>query len=185
MSAVVYRSKVITRFIFSVICGVEYDAFFRAKPPKVPKSPECTRDIPESITDKTVFPLSRFRLRMNTKYPFEHLGYETIDFENGDELLIENIGCENFTLVFRYETSRFSHDLKDAKFWYKTAIELVSDTIKGIEKIPLPKNGLKALKEHINKNKKLKFKEQIEFCESETKCVVSVDGVKKLGKKTN
>jgi len=155
-----------------------------AEKPKYPRetnySDECARSEPEAIIKRDVFPKTTFRLKRNKTYPYQKLGYETVDFENGDKLLIEHTGCENFTLVFHYETHRFSRATKDVQFWHETSISLVEKTVKGIEKTELPKNGLKALISHIEKSEQLRYKELVEFCKSEIGCVVSLDGVKRL-----
>lgn len=141
-------------------------------------SAACPRSEPEPIIKKDFFRKTSFRLEKNREYPFQNLGHETVEFENGDKLLIEHIGCENFTLVFHYKTNRFSRDPKDARFWYKTAIELVNETVKAIQKTELPRNGLEALKSHIEKTEELKYRDFVEFCDPEIRCVVSLDVVK-------
>ena len=143
-------------------------------------SSDCPRSEPEAIIEKDIFPKTTFRLEKNTGYPYQKLGHETVEFENGDKLFIEHVGCENFTLVFHYETNRFPRATKNVRFWYKTAIDLVEKTVKGIEKTELPKNGLKALKSHLEKDDELKYKDMVEFCESEIGCVVSLNEIKKL-----
>lgn len=141
---------------------------------------ECVRAEPEAIVDRKVFPKTTFRLEKNKEFPTEILGYETVEFENGDKLLIENVGCENFTLIFHFETDRFLHDTEDVRFWYKTSAELVSQTMKGLRETYSIKSGLKALNSHIKKTKQLKFAEEIDYCGTEIRCVVSLDEVKKL-----
>lgn len=144
---------------------------------------ECVRAEPEPIINKEIFPNTTFRLEKNKEFPFESLGYETVEFENGDKLLIENIGCENFTLVFHFETKRFLHDTDDARFWYKTAAGLIAQTNKGILESYKINNGLKALNSHIEKNKNLKFDEEIDYCGADIRCVITLDKVMKLENK--
>lgn len=103
------------------------------------------------------------------------LGFETAKFKNGDKLIIENIGCENYTLVFRYETKRFSGRISDTKYWYQTALQLIEQTKKSVaDDTGLVKNGTKALSSYIRKNKKPKFDEEIDFGGKEIKSVVTV-----------
>ena len=141
---------------------------------------ECVRTEPESIINKDVFPNTTFQLKKNEEFPFQNLGFENVKFENGDKLLIENIGCENFTLVFHYETSRFSHRIDDVQSWYQTAADLLTETNKGISNQDLLDGELKALKIYIKETKKLKYKEEIEYCGSEIRCVISLEEVKRL-----
>lgn len=141
---------------------------------------ECVRAEPEPIIKKEVFPKTTFRLEKNKEFPHQNLGYETVEFENDDKLLIENIGCENFTLVFHFETDRFNGKTDDVRFWYKIATELLAQTDKGIGEQYSIKNELKALNSHIKKTKQLKFNEEIDYCGTEIRCVILLDEVKKL-----
>ena len=144
-------------------------------------SVECIRPIPESILKKKHFIESNFTLRKNEEYPFQMLGFETAKFKNGDNLIIENIGCENYTLVFRFETGRFSGGISDAKYWYQTAFQLIEQTKKGVaDETSLVKNGTKALSSYIRKNKKPKFDEEIDFGGKEIRSVLTISKPKKL-----
>jgi hypothetical protein len=69
---------------------------------------ECVRAEPEPVVKKNIYPKTEFRLETNKEFPFQKLGYETVEFKNGDKLLIEHVGCENYTLIFRFETKRFT-----------------------------------------------------------------------------
>lgn len=146
-------------------------------------SPECVRSKPEPIINKEVFPRTAFRLEKNKKYPFEYLGYETVEFENGDRLLIENTGCENYTLVFRFETSRFSGKTNDAKFWYEKSAELIGQVIDGIREPNTINDQVKALNSYIEKDDPLKFNEEIEVAGEGIKENVRLGKIKKLKNK--
>ncbi len=89
---------------------------------------ECVRSEPEPIIKKEILPKTAFHIEKNKEFPFQHLGYETVEFQNGDKLLIENIGCENYTLVFNFETGRFNKDENDVRFWYETVVKLIEET---------------------------------------------------------
>lgn len=141
---------------------------------------ECVRADPEPIIKKEVFPKTAFRLEKNKKFPFENLGYESVEFENGDKLLIENVGCENYTLIFNFETGRFEKDEKDVRFWYETAVKLIEAAQKGIREPYLVKDGVKALKKHIKTEKKLEYSKEIDFGGSDIRDVVTLEGVEKL-----
>lgn len=141
---------------------------------------ECVRAVPEPIIRKEVYPETTFRLEKNREFPFQNLGYETVEFANGDKLLIEHLGCENFTLIFRFETGRFSGKSADARFWYHAAAELLAQTDKGTREQYKLKSELKALNSYIKKTKRLKFDEEIDYCGTDIKCVISLDEVKEL-----
>ncbi len=141
---------------------------------------ECVRPEPEPIIKKEVFPDTTFRLEKNKEFPFQHLGYETVEFKNGDKLLIENVGCENFTLILHFEVAGFPDKMDDTRFWYKKSADLIAQANKGINDIYLINGGLKALNSYIKKNKQLEFKKEIDFGGSEIKYVVSLDEVEKL-----
>lgn len=103
------------------------------------------------------------------------LGLETAKFKNGDQLSIENIGCENYTLVFRFETEKFSGQVSRTKYWYQAAFQLIEQAKKGIaDDSGLVRNGIKALSFYIRKNKKPEFDEEIEFGGKEIRSVVTI-----------
>ena len=146
------------------------------------KADDCVRSVPEPIIKKTVFPNTTFKLSENKEYPAEKIGTETVKFNNGDSLVIENRGCENYTLVFKFTVSRFSSNLQNSKFWYATAIGLIEQTKRGIRKedIWLISNGTAALKKYAGKYKTPKYDEYIEFSGDEIKESVSLNKVRKL-----
>jgi len=142
---------------------------------------ECVRATPESIVKKKIFPKTKFTLRKNEEFPFQPIGFETVEFDNGDNLTIENTGCENFTLIFYFETSRFSGKTDDARFWYRAAARLIEQTRKGlIDDTTLVRNGTKALNSYIKKNKTLKFDEEISFGGTVIREIVTLGEVEKL-----
>lgn len=136
---------------------------------------ECVRAVPKAITRKTIYPKTTSRLEKNEEFPFQNLGYETVEFRNGDKLLIEHLGCKNYTLVFRFETARFPGKISDAKYWYQTGLQLIEQTSKGIaDESRLVANGTRALRSYIRKNKKLELDEVIEFGGKEIRSAVTV-----------
>lgn len=146
------------------------------------KADDCVRSVPEPIIKKTVFPNTTFKLSENKDYPAEKIGTETVKLNNGDSLVIENRGCENYTLVFKFTTSRFSANLQNSKLWYATAIGLIEQTKKGIRRqdIWLISNGIAALKKYAQKHKNPRYDEYIEVSGGEIKETVSLKKVKKL-----
>lgn len=141
---------------------------------------ECVRSDPEPIIKKEVFSKTKFRVEKNKEFPFQNLGYETVEFDNGDKLLIENVGCENYTLIFNFETGRFDKDENDVRFWYETAVKLIEATQKGIREPYLVKDGVIALKKHITTEKSFEYSKEIDFGGSDIRDVVILEGVEKL-----
>ena len=142
-------------------------------------SPECVRAKPEPIINKEVFTRTSFKLEKNSEFPFEFRGYETIEFENGDKLLIKNLGCENFTLKFHFETDRFPNKTNDIRFWYQTAADLMTQTMKGIREPNYIIEQVQALNSYIEKNKRHKFNEEIEVGDG-SKETVTLEKIKKI-----
>lgn len=129
---------------------------------------------PTSVSQKT------FRLEKNKEFPFEFVGYETARLKNGDRLTIKNYGCENYSLSFRFETSRFSGSVGDARIWYENAVRLIEPLIKNVPNEDLFASGTKALKSFIKNNRTLKFEDQIDFGGTDIQSVASVSRPRKL-----
>ena len=146
-------------------------------------SPDCVRAKPEPVIDAEIFQKTNFTLKKNKEFPFEYRGYETVEFEGGDKLLIENVGCENFTLIFHFETDKFSGKTADAKFWYENAAKLIEKTMKGLREPNYIDDQVKALNSYIEKNKKLEFDREIEVQGEGIRENVSLKKVKKLKNK--
>lgn len=124
---------------------------------------QCMRAMPEPIVNKTIFPKTIFQLA-----PDSLSALETVDFENGDRLIIEHFGCEYFSLKFRFETSRFNTDTTDIAFWYKKTVILVSELLQGLHKPKHMRKGIKVLSEHIEKDqhndyRNLRLGEEIDY----------------------
>ena len=147
------------------------------------QSSECVRGAPQPIVIRKRFPKTVFSLRKNKAYPFELTGFETVNFKNGGKLVIENGGCENFTLIFRFETGRFSGKPNDVKFWYQKAIQLMQEIQSGIKAPVAIRKGVKALNSYLQKTLHPKFNQEIDFGGREIRDVTSLIGVKKLSQK--
>lgn len=143
---------------------------------------ECVRTKPEPIIKKTIFSKTNFKLEKNKEFPFQDVGFETVNFSNGDKLVIENTGCENYTLIFRFETSRFSGSPDNVRFWYEKAILLVNQTKKGVRAtdLNLIVRGINALSLYMKKNKRLKYEEFLDFGGTEIRDSVALKKVKRL-----
>lgn len=148
------------------------------------QSSECVRAAPQPIVIKRFFPKTTFLLKKNKAYPFELTGFETVNLKNGDKLVIENGGCENFSLSFRFETSRFIGKPTDAKFWYQKAIQLMQKIQSGIDAPIAIRKGIKALNSYLQKTLHPKFNQEIDFGGREIRDVTSLVGVKKLRQKS-
>lgn len=146
------------------------------------KADDCVRAVPVPIIKKSVFPNTTFKLSENKEYPAEKIGTETVKLNQSDSLVIENRGCENYTLTFKFTTAKFSTALSNTKFWYAKAIELVEQTKKGIRKedIRLISDGIATLKKYARNRKNPKYENHLIYNDSEIKESVALKGVKKL-----
>jgi hypothetical protein len=115
-------------------------------------------------------------------------GIETVDFENGDKLIIKNWGCEYYALTFRFETSRFQSELTDVGFWYKRTVTMLNeinkktdapiDIVKGTDRL------MNRIEEEVpNGYQNLEFGEELNFEEGEIRSSVRIDKVEKLNDK--
>lgn len=141
---------------------------------------DCTRGQAEPIIKKKVYPNTTFVLQ-----PDSVSAIETVNFNNGDKLIIRNCGCESYVLIFRFETSRFKQDTTNLEYWFKRADLLMREMLVGIDSpIPLEK-GLNKLIDHVNIDqpnnyKNLKLGEPIDIEGDECRTIVSVDRIEKL-----
>jgi hypothetical protein len=137
----------------------------------------CVRGQAEPIVRKSVYPNAVFKLNNDN-----HSGTETVDFENGDRLIIENGGCEYYVLAFRFETSRFQADTTDILFWLDKGIKLVTEVEKGIDSYHVTQ-GIKGLNDFLKTSKDLTLGEEIVFDDSEIRDFASVDRIQKIADK--
>jgi hypothetical protein len=144
----------------------------------------CVRGAAEPIIKKDIFPKSTFQLQ-----PDKLTGIETVELDKGDKLIIKNWGCKYYALTFRFETSRFQNETSNVGFWYKRAVTLVNEVVKGID-APLDLAKAKeAIAEQIetdvpNGYSNLKYGEEIDYTEGEIREFVSIDKVEQLSDKT-
>ena len=140
----------------------------------------CKREAAKSIVKKTVYPNSVFQLQ-----PDHLTGLETVRFDNGDQLIIHNYGCENYILTFRFETSRFQNDTANIPFWYKRAVSLLSEILPALDAPIDITKGINRIVAQIenevpNGFKGLKLREQLDVADSLTKEHVTIDNVLQL-----
>lgn len=139
----------------------------------------CVRGQAEPIIKKSVFPKSKFILQ-----PDSLTALETIDFDNGDKLIINNWGCEYYTLTFRFETSRFKADTSSMKYWYVTAHKLMTEIRGGLDSPIDIDKGLQALNRHISIHVfDLKLQTEIDFGGDEIRDFVTLEQIEKLSDK--
>lgn len=137
---------------------------------------DCARGIAEPIVDKQVFPNTKFELQSDKKS-----GLETVQFLNGDQLLIENTGCEYYTLIFQFENNRFNAKFSDVDYWYSAIYELMQETIKGIDAPIDLKKGLEALDAYKKENlEAIDYDTEVVYEPSEIGSYFNFQGVEKL-----
>jgi len=88
---------------------------------------DCSRATPDNIIDYSVFPGTKFLLTDDSLN-----GYNWVNFNNSDKLLVINCGCTDFTLVFQFTTTRYSADTTNYTYWYPKAAELLAEVAKGV-----------------------------------------------------
>jgi hypothetical protein len=178
-------AKTATTKIADPIATVDQNSNTNSQPLN-PQVSDCVRSVPEPIVEKAVFQNTTFKLEKNKEYPYQDTGFETITFDNGDKLTIENTGCENYTLIFKFQTKSFAGDPADTKLCYKKAIELIEVAKKGIrtEDANLIGRGLRALKRYAKLTKTPRLEEDIDFGSREIRHVVALKRAKKLDKNT-
>lgn len=135
----------------------------------------CSRGAAKPIIKKTVYPQTTFILQ-----PDGITGIETVNFDNGDKLLIKNWGCESYVLTFRFETSRLQKDPTNFDFWFKSAGTLMNEILDGLEAPIDIQKGIDKLVTHVGNNQTLKLREEIDFGGRDIRSFVSVDRVEKL-----
>jgi hypothetical protein len=146
-----------------------------------PERVQCARPIPQAIINKAVFPKSKFVLK-NIDYGavVVPLGLETVEFNNGDKLVITNSGCEYFMLSFQFETSQGKGDVTDAKYWFTRSVELMRQTEKGIDKSVGISRGIKALENYSKNNKNPLMDKNIDYGGQDIRYFFKLEEVKKL-----
>ena len=144
---------------------------------------DCVRGKAEPVIQKEDYPNTSFVLQADGIS-----GMETVNFDNGDRLIIRNTGCEYYVLSFRFETSQYQHDTTDLGAWYQAAHRLMTGLLGGLH-APLDiKKGLVALESYVLKDEKNNFKnlqlgEEIDFGGNDIRSYVTLESVEKIGSK--
>jgi hypothetical protein len=146
------------------------------------KPVECVRSIPQPIVKKTVFPNTNFALKdidyVGVVVP---LGLETVQFSNGDKVTITNSGCENFTLSFQFETSRFTGRVQDTKYWFARSVELMKQLEPGLETSLNLKQGIAMMEKYMMTTVNPSIGHEIDYGSQEIRSIVQLADVKQLG----
>lgn len=147
-----------------------------------PKPVACVRSIPEPIVKKNVFPNTHFALKdidyVGVVVP---LGLETMQLSNGDKVIITNSGCENFTLSFQFETSRFTGKVQDTKYWLARSVELMKLIEPGLKTSLNLKQGINMLEQYTKTVANPMIGQEIDYGDQEIRSVVQLADVKQLG----
>lgn len=137
---------------------------------------DCPRGIPERIVKESVEPQPTFELDKN-----KNVAFETLQFENGDKLVVKNGGCEYYVVTFRFETNRFKADTSDMMYWLDKSAVLVSEVSDAID-APLDFNDGVAMIKKVN-GPEVKYEpgQEIVYSEGEIRQFATLDRVQKLG----
>jgi len=132
----------------------------------------CVRSIPEPIIDKSKFTNVNFVLK-------DRVGYETVKFDNGDILEIQNAGCEYYSIDFCFKTSEYVADSTDFKGSCDNIIKLL-EKIKDAQKSAIDINNaisvLKTFEENANNN----LKSEIIIRDGEIREFAKINQIKKI-----
>lgn len=133
---------------------------------------DCVRSIPEPIIDKSKFPNASFELK-------KRVGYETVKFENGDILEIQNAGCEYYSVSFCFKTSEYTADSADFKGSCENITKLL-EKVKDAQNSPIDINNaisvIKTFEENTNNN----LSSEITIREGEIREFANINQVKKI-----
>ncbi len=141
---------------------------------------DCVRGQATPIIKKAFFPKTVFTLQADSL-----TAIETVNFKNGDKLIITNCGCEYFTLLFRFETSRFIHDTSNILFWYQKVVLLMRELYKGLDAPINIKKGIAKLNNFMvldkpNQYANLKLGHEVDFGDMDLRNYVTVEQIEKL-----
>lgn len=141
--------------------------------PRVLHHSDCVRGEPAPVVDKAIFPNTSFYLEDSTT------GIETIKLLNEDSITITNWGCEYYCLTFRIETSRFSADTSDIRYWVDKAITCMTELKKGLRPPPDYTPALDTLRVHASNNM-VQLRDDIYYDNNDIPEKVSLDGIHQL-----
>ncbi|MEP6734501.1 MAG: hypothetical protein ABJA70_03215 [Chryseolinea sp.] len=135
----------------------------------------CVRGHAEPVVKNTVDPRAVFELNKDG-----HTGTESIEFGNGDKLVIKNWGCEYYILTFRFETARFAADTTDTPYWMDKIVTLMSGIQSGLDAPLNISSGTDAVKNLLNGEPKYSLGEEIVYNNDEIREYVTIDRIQKI-----
>lgn len=139
---------------------------------------ECMRGQAEPIIKKEAYSNTTFVLQADSL-----TAIETVEFSNGDKLIIHNWGCEYYVLTFRFETSRFRADTTSMKYWYVNSAKLMNEIKNNIEAGVDIEEGVEALNKYISANAfNLKLNKEIDFGINEVRNFVTLERISQISK---
>jgi hypothetical protein len=139
---------------------------------------DCIRGQAESVIKRSVYPNAIFKLNSDN-----HTGTETVELENGENLTINNWGCEYFVLTFRFETERFQADTTNTRYWLDKVVTLMKEIENGLS-APLDiEGGTLATENFLKGNKNYELGEEIVYDDDLIRDFVTIDRIQKLGDK--
>jgi len=135
----------------------------------------CPRGIPERIVKLSIEPQLTFELDKS-----KNIASETLQFQNGDKVVVKNGGCEYFVVTFRFETNRFKADTTDMLYWLDKSALLVTEVVEAID-APLDFNdGVARIKKMNGPEVKYEPGDEIVYSEGEIRQYTSLDRVQRL-----
>lgn len=143
----------------------------------------CIRETAKPIINKTVFPKATFNLQSD-----KLTGIETVDFDNGDRLIIKNWGCEYYVLTFCFETSRFQEDIRNYEYWFNKAVSLMMDIKRGINAPIDIEKGINALAGRCETSFRMHYEsfkigDEVDFGDEKIRSFVTIDRIEKINHK--
>jgi len=144
------------------------------------QSNDCVRGQAEPVIQKADYPNTTFAIQSDSL-----TAIETVTFDNGDKLIINNWGCEYYVLTFRFETTKFQQDTTNLEFWFKSINKLMTGMLAGLDAPIDIKRGLVLLDSYIlrdekNSYKNLQLGEEIDFGGNDIRSFVTVDRIEKM-----
>lgn len=136
---------------------------------------DCPRSIPERIVKSSVEPQPTFELNKE-----KSVGTETLQFQNGDRLVVKNWGCEYFVVTFRFETNRFQADTTDLTYWLDKSAVLMSEITEAVD-APLDfHGGVTAIRKMNGPEIKYELGQEIIYSDGEIRQFATLDRVQQI-----
>lgn len=136
---------------------------------------DCPRSVPERIVKSSVEPQPTFELNKE-----KSVGTETLQFDNGDRLVVKNWGCEYFVVTFRFETNRFKADTTNLMYWLDKSAVLMGEITEAVD-APLDFNGgVVAMRRMNNPEIKYELGQEIVYSDGEIRQFTTLDRVQQI-----